>query len=596
MKKYLFIFILSALAFIEPVFSQKYVASVGKNKVAVGERFMLSYTLNTSGSNFKFPNLNDFDVYSGPNQSTNMQFINGSMSQSITMSFILAAKKEGKFTIGPSSVVVNGNVLQSNPVTIEVSGSGGQGGSAQSPTAPTENVADNLFIKTTLSKTRAYMGEQITVSYKVYTRYTLRGFQDVKFPDFNGFWSQDMPMNQQIQLNTENVDGTTYYVAELKRSFIFAQRTGKLEIDAPSVECVVRKQSNKRYHDPFDAFFGGGYEDKVYTIKGRAASVEIIPLPEEGKPENFSGAVGEFSMKMQLNKDKAKTNEGLNLAVTLTGKGNIKLVEALKIPFPDDFETYDPKTNENISIGINGVSGTKTFEYLLIPRHAGSYKLDRLNFSYFDPEKKQYISLPSPEMTIEVEKGNDDPATVVTGTTRQEELKVLGNDIRYIKTQKPELLPSGDYFFGSPSFYALLISPFILFAGFLVLRKKNIEMNKDAVAVKSRKANKMAKKRLQLAEGHMRSGNKEAFYSEISKALYGYISDKLNIPAAELNKDTISARLQSKNVSANSVMKLLQVLDNCEYARYAPSAVSGNLQSIYSDTVALITDTENEIS
>lgn len=585
--------------------AQKLTAQASKTRVAVGESFQISFSLNSSGSNFKAPALNDFNVYSGPNQSTSMSYVNGAMSQSITLSYVIAAKKEGKINIGAATVNVNGTIIQSNPFTIEVvkgaanaQSQGNNNQAAQNPSAPTtENLSDNLFVKTVVSKTKAYLGEQITVTHKIYTRYQLRGFQDIKFPDYTGFWSQDVPNNPQIQVVNENIDGVNYQVGELKRTYLFAQRSGKLEIEPMKIECVVRKQSNRKPRDVFEQFFGGGYEDATYSVNSRSVAIEILPLPEANKPADFSGAVGNYSFKAQISKEKVNANDAINLTITLTGKGNIKLVNPLKINFPEDFETYDPKTKENITSGANGVSGNKTFDYLIIPRHEGDYKIDQIAFSYFDPEKKQYVTLPSPEFNIRVDKGNENDADAnVFNPRSKEDIKVLGNDIRYIKTNNIELKQKNDYFFGSPLFYLGLVSPFIAFIGFLFFQRKNIEQNKDVVAVKSRKATKMAKKRLSLASQYLKTNNKEQFYMEIFKALYGYIGDKLNILAADLNKDHISDKLKTKSVNESTIQQLIATLDNCEYARYAPSAVSGDLNSIYNNTVELITKIEDEIN
>ena len=594
-------YILFCLVIANTAMAQKFTASASKTKVAVGETFQLSFSLNNNGSDFKAPALNEFNVYSGPNQSTSMSIVNGSMSQSVTLSYLLAAKKEGKITIGPASVTVNGIVIQSNALIIEVvkgspnTGNQNNNQPSQNPSAPrTDNVGDNLFVKTTISKTKVYQGEQIMVTHKVYTRYQLRGFQSIKFPDYTGFWSQDVPLNQQIQLTTENIDGVNYQVAELKRTFLFAQRSGKLQIEPMTVECVVRKQSNNRPHDIFEQFFGGGYEDAVYSVKSKPLIIEVMPLPEANKPADFSGAVGDYSFKAQLSKNKVKANDAVNLTVTLTGKGNIKLVDPLKLNFPDDFETYDPKTSEKITVAPTGVSGSKTFDYLVIPRHEGDYKIDPINFSYFDPEKKEYITLPPPDFDLHVDKGDQTAATVISGTRNKEDVKVLGNDIRYIKTNTIILKARSTYFFGSTLFYLLLLFPFLAFILFIFIHKRNYEKNKDAVAVKSRKATKMAKKRLSIASQHLKSTNKDLFYAEIFKALYGYISDKLNIPVAELNKEHISTTLKEKNVTEETIKQLITTLDNCEYAHYAPNAVSGDLQSIYDNTVELITKIEDE--
>lgn len=600
MKKIVFIltFIIS-LANVS--FAQKLTAQASKARVAVGEQFQISFTINTSCNNFQAPSLTNFDVYSGPNQSSSMTFVNGSMNQSVSLSYIIAAKKEGKFTIGPGSVNVNGTTIQSNSIVMEVvKGAANQGNgnpSAQNPSSPSaENVSDNLFVKTVVDKTKAYQGEQITVTHKVYSRYELRGYQDIKFPDYTGFWAHDLPLNQNIQLTNENIDGVVYHVGELKRTYLFAQRSGKLEIEPMNVKWVVRKQSNRRPRDIWEQMMGGGYEDVVIPVKSKPVTIEILALPESNKPAGFSGAVGNYSFKTQLSKDHIKDNDAINLTITLSGSGNIKLVEPTAIHFPEDFETYDPKVKENIAAGAGGVNGSKSFDYLIIPRHEGDYKIDQLHFSYFDPQKKEYITIPSPEFNIHVDKGNaDESAGSIVSSRSKEDVKVLGNDIRYIKTNNVKLQPKDNYFFGSPLFYTSLISPFLAFIGFIIVRKKQHEQNKDAVAVKSRKAGKMAKKRLSIAEQHLKSNNKEQFYIEIFKALYGYIGDKLNISVADLNKEHISEMLKAKQVNDTTIQELNTTIDSCEYARYAPSAASGDLNNIYNSTVELIIKIEDEI-
>ncbi len=606
MKKTLFI-LLFFIYLANVSLAQKLTAQASKNKVAVGESFQISFSLNTSGSNFKAPALNEFDVYSGPSQSTSMSFINGAMSQSISLSYIIAAKKEGKINIGPASINMNGTIIQSNSMTIEAFKAGSSNAQHQgnnnhsnqnSAAAAAENISENIFVKTIISKTKAYLGEQITVTHKIYTLYQLRGFKDIKFPDYTGFWAQDIASNAQIQVVNENVNGVNYQVGELKHTYLFAQRSGKIEIEPMKIECVVRKQSNKKSNDIFEQFFGGGFEDATFAVKSKAVTIEILPLPELNKPAGFSGAVGNYTFKTQLSKDNIKTNDAINLIVTLTGRGNIKLVEPSKIDFPEDFETYDPKIKENVVAGTNGVSGSKTFDYLIIPRHEGDYKINPLNFSYFDTEKKQYVILPSPEFNIHVIKGPEDnnPAASSLNFRSKEDIKVLGNDIRYIKTTDIQLQPKGDYFFGSKLFYLGMVLPFFAFFGFLFVQRKKAELNKNAVAMKSRKATKMAKKRLILAEQYLKSNNKEKFYVEIFNALYGYVGDKLNILIADLNKEHISEKLIARSVDSETIQQLLTTLDNCEYARYSPSAVSSDINDIYNNAVQLITKIENGLS
>lgn len=597
-------FILFLIFSVTQLFAQKFTASASKARVAVGEQFQISFTLNTNGSNFTPPLLNDFDVYSGPNQSTSMQFINGNMSQSLSLSYILAAKKEGQFVIASASINTSAGKLQSNPITIEVvKGSANSQPQAQSQgrgqgTGQSEETSgDNLFVRTSVNKSRVYQGEQVTVTHKVYTRLNLVGFKDIKFPSYNSFWSQELPQQSQINLTQENIDGVSYNVAELKKVFLFPQRSGTLQVEPLEVECVVRQRSNRRPQSIFDQFFGnGGYEDVAYSAKSKPVKIEVMPLPENNKPKDFSGAVGSYTFKAEINKNKVKANDGINLTIGISGKGNLKLIDPLKIDFPEDIETYDPKVSDNISANATGVSGSKTFDYLIIPRHPGEYKIDKIAFSYFDPEKKNYITLPSPEFNITVEKGDekDGGATMVTSVNK-EDVKLLGSDIRYIKTNNIQLIKKGDYFFGSIGFIGGLVTPVLLFLSFLVARKRYIEQNSDVVLVKSRKATKMAKKRLAIAEKHLKSDSKAEFYDEVLRALNDYLSNKLNIPVADLSKDAISLSLQKKKVSEETIGLLVKTINNCEYARYAPTAVSGGMENTYSDTVKLITNIEDEL-
>jgi hypothetical protein len=580
--------------------AQKLSAAVSKNKVAVGEAFQIQFTLNGGGS-IKMPNMNDFEVYQGPYQSSSTSWVNGVVTQSTSFTYVIGAKKEGRFTIGPASASVNGTTIQSNPVTIEVvkgnnnsqaQGNQNQGNApAVTPSADNNN---NVLVKAVVNKSKAYVGEEVSVIFKLYFRMDILQLNVTSMPSFDGFFLQEGKASQN-QTN-ETIDGVTYAVMEIKRTFAIPQRTGKLTIDPFEIECTVRQKSNRRPRDIFEQMMGTGYENVLVKTKSKPVSIEILPLPEENKPASFSGAVGDYTYKVELSKDKVKANEAVNLLVTLSGKGNIKLVEAPKIAFPEDFETYDAKLKENISVGATGVSGSRTFDYLLIPRHEGDYKINDLNFTFFNPAKNEYITIPSPELNIHVDKGegNNTSASVFTPSNK-EEVRNLGNDIRYIHTGDPMLEEKDDHFFGSALFYAGIIAPFLAFFGFLFYRRKKIEENKDVIAVKSRKATKMARKRLTAAEENLKANNKELFYFSISQALYGYISDKLNIAGADLSRENISAVFRNRSVSETTTLQLLATLDNCEYARYAPSSVSGDLQSIYNNTVELITKIENEI-
>jgi hypothetical protein len=592
------------LAFVSPgVFAQKFVAQVNKNKLAVGEVFQVSFTINTSGSAFKAPSFADFDVFSGPNQSTSMQINNGSVSQTLTLSYVLAPKKEGKFTIGPASIMVNGTRLESNSIPIEVKGSNPQQGSnpsgSQSPTNTSGQYAsgktdDDLFVRTFVSKKSCYLGEQIVVTQKVYSRLNLRGFQNPKMPVFNGFWSQNEDSkNKQIPLQQENLDGIQYNVAEYTKSYLFPQRSGQLTIDPLEVDCIVRQRSNRQPSSFIEQMMGMGYEDVLIKAKSKPIVIDVKPLPEVGKPANFNGAVGNFNMKAEVSKEKVKANESINLKLTISGRGNLKLTDAPKLNFPEGFESFDPKLSESYSEG-GSISGTKTYDFLLIPRRAGEFTISGLGFSYFDPDKKSYIDVPAAEFHISVapDPNGENSATVLSPSKTTVEEKE--NDIRYIKTGSLQLKPTGDLFFSSWKHYSLCGLSILAFAGFIAVSRNIEKRNSNIVAVKERKAAKLARKQLAAAERYKNQNNKDGFYQEVSIALNRYISDKLNIPVSELNRENIKTQLQKRNVSEATIQKLEDTLSSCEVARYAPSAVSADINTVYNNTIELIENIENE--
>lgn len=584
-----------------------FVAQVSKNRVAVGEVFQIAFTLNGSGSNLAYPNFNDFDIYSGPNQSQSMSMVNGNISQSTTISLFIAAKKEGKFTIGPASVLSSGQKLETKPIIIEVtkaatqqqSNQNAQSGQPQQNQKQEKNQyaseisGDDLFVRTYLSKTKCYLGEQITLTQKVYSRVDLRGFQNVKFPPYNGFWSQQENSNQQINLRQENVNGVTYYVADYCTVYLFPQRTGALTIEPVELDCIVRRQTKRQPRNIFEQFFGaGGYEDVAIKVKSKPVKVDVQDLPTENKPLEFSGAVGDFGYKAELDKYQVKANEAVNLKITISGKGNIKLLEPLKLNLPESFETYDPKINENVKTN-GGVSGSITYNYLIIPREKGEYTLNNLNFNYFDADKKRYVSLPSPDMKLTVLEGDPGSAQIITPTKKG--VKESENDIRYIKTGNLGLKKADEEFFSSTMHYLLLILPTLLFFGALFFVRQRIKANSDIVAVKERKAAKLAKKQLTIAEKHMLSNNKDLFFSEVLNALNKYIGDKFALPIADLSKERITEMLLSKQVKDETAKQLINTLNTCEYAKYAPSAVTGDLKQVYQDTIELISKIEEQI-
>jgi hypothetical protein len=595
MKKILFT--LFCFSFICVCFGQKLSASLGKNPVAVGEPFQITFSLDASGSGFQGPDLSNFDVLSGPNGAQSMQIINGNMSQSISYSYYISAKKEGHFTLGPAYINYGGKKIESNTVTVDV-GKASTGSKNQQPGTSTKSERkgdENLFVKTFVSKSSVYQGEQVLIIYKVYAHLNLVNFKDAKIPSYTGFWSQDIPTPQNYTVYKEMLNGLQYMVVEFRKTFLFPQRSGTLEIDPIEIDCIVRQQSS-RQQDPW-SFFGPSQEDVVYKVKGVGTRIEVKPLPESGKPAGFSGAVGQFSLKAKINKDKVKANEAINLNMSVTGKGNISLVDVPKIQTPPDIESYDPKPSENINVTAGGVEGAKSSEVVLIPRYAGSYSVAPIEFSYFDPEKKSYITLHSPEFKISVDKSDGEPATVngMMPSNKRKDVAVIGSDIRYIKTSGIDLHEKNKHFFGTAVFCTGFILPFLSFLIFVFVQRKRQNDNSNLLQLKMRKATGVARKRLKKAQDFASANQKGPFYQEVFHALYGYLSDRLCIPVSDLSKSSVTTELQKRGVSDQTTNDLLEVIDACELARYAPSASSSDLMGLYDRSILSITKLENEI-
>ncbi len=594
-----FVFVLLA----RMVFAQdaQLTASASRTQVGVGEQFQISYSLNGNGSNFRSPEMRDFAILSGPNQSSSMSFVNGNMSQSLSYSFILAAQREGKFTIGPASIVVNGKTVTSKALTIEVvknpSANQNQGGQNRNQEQGSNDNSD-LFIRANVDKTKVYVGEQLLVTFKIYTKVNIVQNALTKAPVFNGFWSEDIiSPNQQATLKPEVWDGVQYQVAEIKKTILMPQRSGTLEIGEMVMDIVKRIQQRGRSNSFFDQFFGGGYQDVRVTVRSKPLKVEVMPLPSAGKPLDFNGAVGDFGIESRLsNTNKTlKSNDATNLYITISGKGNFKLIDPFKLKLPPEIETYDAKINDKISTGITGISGSRTFDYLLIPRHSGSYKIPELHFSYFDVSKKSYVTLTTPEFSLEVEKGSENEAgTQAAVMTAKEDVKVVGNDIRYIKT-KTILEKGKNVFFGSKWFYLLASLPLLLFVFFNLVFKKYLASLSDTAGNKSKKATKIARKRLELANLHLRSNNYDGFYNELFKAINGYLSDKLSISISELSKERITETLRAKGAEEQAINNLISTLSKSEFARFAPVKSTASMQADYADTVATITKIEEEL-
>ena len=564
--------------------------------VEVGEQFRLQFVLNAKGSSFSEPNITDFQVLSGPNtsSSSSIQWVNGKMSQSTTYTytFILMADHEGKFTIPSATIKSGSKTYQSNPITIEVvagsrpsasNGSqGGQqgGGSAPATTTNPDLSSDDLFVAITVDKKKLYQGQYLVATIKLYIRNKdVSGFEDVKFPPFTGFWSSDLEAPQQIELLRENVNGQIYNTGLLKKVLLMPQRSGELIIDP--MEITVLSRTRVRSNNPFDDFFGGSYRTTPYKLASKPVKINVDPLPA-GKPADFSGGVGNFTLNASVDKTEVKANEAVTLKLKVSGTGNLKFINNIKVDFPPDIDVYDPKTTQNIKTDASGMSGSVTFDYLFIPRYAGNYRIAPITFSYFDTKTKTYKTLTTQEFNINVEKGNGETEAnsgVVQALTK-EDVKFIGKDIRYIKPVQ-QLDRKQAMMFGTPLFFGCYAIPLLIFVAIILFRLAQIKQNANQAAVKNRKAGKVSRKRLRQASKYMKQGQEAQFYDELLKGIWGYLSDKLSIPVANLSKDNVTDILAAHNVDSQLIGELMDLLNSCEFARYAPAAVSGGMDEIF---------------
>lgn len=579
----------------------KFTVSVSNDQVATGDQFQITFSVNGNGDRFSPPDFAGFQILSGPNESSSMTSINGNVSSSLSYSYDLMAVKEGIFTIGPASIVVDGHRLATSPVKIKVvKGRVVRPGNTaprndQNVSAPADNSGDlskTIFIRAAVDKTKLYLGEQLTLSYKLYTRADILGSEAEKLPDLNGFWSQDIKDGRQnVEWRTETYKGLQYNVADIKQTILFPERAGNLVIDPLVMNFTVRIARQPR--DLMEQVFGA-YHDVKYRAKSAPVTIHVSALPEAGKPAGFSGAVGSFSVDASVDKKELNANDGLNYQLKISGSGNIKLLKAPEINFPADFEKYDPKVTDNITGNASGVSGTRIYNYLLIPRHQGNYTIEPVKFSWFDPSAKRYVTLTTKAFPVKVNKGLSQGNVTAYSPEDREDIKMLGKDIRYIKTGKPDLYRKGEGLYGSFLWYFLLAVGPVLFLGAIAFRKWNEKNNSDLVKVRSRKANKLAAKHLASARQQLQAGDTKAFYEDVAKGMYGYLSNKLNIPFASLNKETITAELQTRALDEALINKLIDTLSLCEMARFAP--VSGiSMQEVFDKATSMINDIENKI-
>ncbi len=437
-----------------------------------------------------------------------------------------------------------------------------------------------------------YQGQQITVTYRIYTKVDILQSQVNKLPDLTGFWNEEIKPTQPAQFRVENYKGATYNVADIKQIILFPEHSGSITIDPFEMTFLARVQLSAR--DFMDQFLGGNAQEVNYKARSLPVTVHVKPLPAAGKPDSFAGAVGNFNIEATVDKNRLKANESLNYKVKVTGAGNIKLLKNLNTVFPTDFEKYDPKIQDTVNERVSGVSGSRIYNYLLIPRHHGDFTIDPIKFSYFNPNTGRYVSLTTPSFPIKVDKGlNETNVTALTDADKQD-VNIQNKDIRYIKISGAELSKDGELFYGSFTYYLLLLLGPVLCIAALVYRNQVRKNNSDLVMVKSRRAGKVAAKHLAIAQKELQAQNTAGFYEAVFKGMYGYLSDKLNINYADLDRVTIAAALKAKSLNEGLVSQLLDTLDLCEMARYAP-VTHISAQEVFDKAKGIINAIENEI-
>ena len=580
------------------------------NIVEVGERFNVVFVVEGehAPSDFQWTPSDDFTLVWGPQKgtSTSVSMVNGKTTRSSQTSYtyILQAKKTGTFSLAPAKATVKGDQISSKAVQINVveGGAGSQGqaqqggssqGQAQQGSRSSNASADTgeLFMRLNLSKREAMVGEPITATLKIYQRANLTGFEDAKFPKFNGFWSQEVDTPQSIEFQREQVGDKMYNAAVLRRWVLIPQKAGNLTIDPSEIVCLVNVRTQRaRTGSIFDDFFENDYVTQRQRVTTPAITVKVSALPG-GAPAGFSGAVGEYSVSAKLSKDALKTHDAASLIVTVTGKGNVSLVEAPKIDFPPDFEAYDVKTTSGTD--RSGTSGSKTFEYPFIPRSPGEFTLPPVKFSYYDVKNRRYATASTDSLKLSVERGAGGAARpsqdgAGTLTVDRKGVKNLGEDIRFIKT-KTSLSEDKGFFVGKAGYWTIVGLLLLAAAAIWLSLRKLAARRADVAGSRGRKATRQALKRLKLAGDFLNKNLYTAFYEELHRALMSFVSDKLTMDMADQSKENIAAALSARGVPEATVSSFTDLLDACEYARYAPDAGHDAMNAHYEQAVSVIT-------
>lgn len=575
--------------------------------VVMGQNFNIVYTSNHETRDLRIAEFNNFEILSGPFTSTmsSSSYVNGQYSSSTTYRFtyVLAPQKVGTFRIPAATATIKGSRYSSNSLTIKVLPDDQQSGSSSRQSSRSSSgggsssnqsvSSDQIFIRVIPTKTRVHEQEGLTLTYKIYTRVDIAGFENPKFPEFKGFMAQEINLGQNQQWGLENYNGSNYRTAILKQTVLYPQQTGNLNIGKGSFDVTVRvRNSNTRARSIFDDFFDT-YSDVKKKIYTNSINIQVDPLPA-GKPKDFCGVAGSLQMTSSITSPRVKANDAVTIKVKISGNGNLKMIPTPELVFPADFEVYDPKVDNAFKNTVHGVTGTKTIEYLVIPRFPGTFEIPSATISYYDLTSRSYKTLKTNSFSLEVAKGEGGSQNVSGSFTDKEQLRLLGSDIHYLKTDI-KLHKQVDLIYGKTWFWLCYILPLLFFAIILVVYRENVKANADISRVRHRKASKVAVKRLKQAGIYLKDGKKEAFYDEVLKALWGYTSDKLNIPLSRLTKETIESQLTDFKVGEDIRKEYMDILETCEYARFAPGEDSHAMDELYEKTMNVMNKMENTI-
>ncbi|MDA0986654.1 MAG: BatD family protein [Bacteroidetes bacterium] len=576
---------------------ESFTASVNNTNPQIGEPISLTFSLSGAGvggaRNFRQPDLSNFSILSGPNQSTSMQFINGNVSSSFSISFDIQPNKEGKIIIGSATIEAGGKQYSSNTIELNILKS------SQSQPKQQSNItsSENLFLQAFVDRSKVYVGEQINVTYKIYTRLKISNYSIKAFPSTQGFWVEEIPQNQQVQLTNEVVNGIQYQVGELKRIALFPTQSGSLEIKPFEINCQVQVPTRRRSNNPFDIFndpFFSSVQTQNIQIKSQPVKINVMSLPQNNIPKSFSGAVGKYEMNISTSKTETQTNEAITLKMKISGTGNLKLIETPKLELSNEFELYDPKTNDNVNLQSKYVSGTRTYEWLVIPKYPGNKKIPQIEWSYFNPSSNNYVTLNSKEIKLKINQG-----AVVAGQTSsisKEEIEFLNQDVRFIKTKSFAFTNINNENSNFILRIILYLLPILIAGGILFFRIKNEKAKFDIIGYKSKKASRVAKNKLKLVESLLKNGDDSKFVDELSYTLTKYICDKINIPFSQLTIDEIIKQLTNRKINQSTIDLFVNLQQSCEVLRFAPkSEINSTKGELFNDSIKVISRLEEEI-